>query len=393
MTRRKVMFVQPNAEIGGSDVALLRTVQALDRDRIEPIVVAPAEGPLDAALSEAGARRLVVPMQPLRTLPSASYQARYLAGFWPTVLRLRAAIRAERPDLVHTNSLYCLYGGWAARLAGARHLWHVREIPPRAPGLTGAYIRMVYALSDRVVFMTKDILGRFGAAAARSGKSRVLYDALDLARWRAEPDRAALRAELGAAPEAPVALFVGRLDPWKGAHVFVEAALLLAARWPQARFVVCGGPPAGFEAYAEGLSRRVGDAGRAEQIRFLGFRPAGEPIARLMASSDVVCHCSVNPEPFGLVVIEAMALGAPVVAARAGGPTEIVTDGVDGLLTEPGDPAALAAAVDSLFSDAARAEALKREARRTVAARFSQDRFSADLHALYDELWRPTPAR
>lgn len=384
MTRRKILYVQPNAEIGGSDIALLRTIEALPRDRYEPVVVTPAKGPFDAAFAAAGARLLIVPMQPLRTLPSARYQLAYLARFWPTVFRLRAAIRAERPALVHTNSLYCLYGGWAAKLAGADHLWHVREIPPQAPVLTAAYVRMVFALSRRVVFMTEDMRRRFGPLALASPKSKLLYDALDLKSWSASPDRAELRREIGAPPDAPVISFVGRLDPWKGAHVFVEAAIRLAAQWPQARFLICGGPPDGFEAYAETLRARVRDAGVGSAVRFLGFRPAGAPIARLMAGSDVICHCSVNPEPFGLVVIEAMALGVPVVAAAAGGPLEIVTDHVDGRLTPPGDPAALAEAVGALLAAPDAAARLGREAKRTVERRFSQGRFTADLQAIYD---------
>jgi glycosyltransferase involved in cell wall biosynthesis len=387
-SRRKIMFVQPNAEIGGSDIALLRTVEALDLARIEPLVVTPEPGPFAPAFKAAGARQIVVPMQLLRTLPSVRYQAGYLARFLPTVLRLRRLIRDERPDLVHSNSLYCLYGAWAAKLSGVRHLWHVREIPPQLPVLTSAYVRMVYGLSSRVVFMTQDIRRRFGEAAEGSAKSRVLYDAVDLASWTVEPDRAALRSEIGAPPDAQVVTFVGRLDPWKGAHVFVDAAIRLSATWPAARFVVCGGPPPGFEAYADGLRSKVTAAGLDDVIRFLGFRPAGAPIARLMASSDVLCHCSVNPEPFGLVVIEGMALGRPVVAAAAGGPLEIITDGIDGVLAPPGDPAVLADAIAPLLSDRSAADRIGLEARRTVAERFSQDRFKTDLDALYEDIWR-----
>src|SRR5262245_60805509 len=124
---RRILYVQPNNEVGGSDIALLRTIAVLDRARYTPLVVLPDDGPMSAPLREAGAELHFAPMKQLRTLPSASYQGSYLAAIVPTVRRLRALIAEQQVALVHTNSLYCLYGGWAARLAGCPHLWHVRE--------------------------------------------------------------------------------------------------------------------------------------------------------------------------------------------------------------------------------------------------------------------------
>ena len=138
-------------EVGGSDIGLVRLIEALGRERYEAVVALPAEGPMTPLLNAAGARVHVLPMMQLRTLPSLSYQSRYLARMWPTVRDLAALIRAERADLVHTNSLYCLYGGFAARVARTPHVWHVREIPPAIPVARPALGRMVLALSRMVI--------------------------------------------------------------------------------------------------------------------------------------------------------------------------------------------------------------------------------------------------
>ena len=117
----------------------------------------------------------------------------------------------------------------------------------------------------------------------------------------------------------------GRLQRWKGQDVFVEAAAEVARRHPQARFAIVGGSVFGLEPeFLEGLKRRVAELNLVDRLVFTGFR---KDVAALMAACDVVCHTSRVPEPFGLVVIEAMMLGRPVIATRGGGPSEIIDSG------------------------------------------------------------------
>src|SRR5439155_4289740 len=154
---RTVVFVQPASEIGGSDIALYRLVSHLDPNRYRPVVVLPHPGPLGPRLQEAGARVLIMPSMQLRSVNSLRYQARYVAQFWLSVARLAHLLRRERADLVHSNSLYALYGGFAAKLLRVPHVWHVREIPdvpaPAQRALTG----LALLLSARVVPMTRAV--------------------------------------------------------------------------------------------------------------------------------------------------------------------------------------------------------------------------------------------
>ena len=385
--RRRIVFVQPNSEVGGSDIALLRMITALDRDRFDAVVVLPGDGPLVQLLRDAGAGIRLLPMMQLRTLPSLSYQTRYLARFWPTVWALRRVIRDEQADLVYTNSLYALYGGFAARAAGCPHLWHVREIPPAVPIGRPALARLVLALSRRVVSMTEACsVGLFGPVGARDGRIRILPEGLDLNVWaRAQHAGRDIRAELGIARDALVAGFVARLDPWKGLDVFLEAASLVAARFPQAVFLVSGDAPAGFEAYRDRMVAKAAALGLGDRLRFLGWRYRLGDIPALMASFDVFCHASVRPEPFGLVLIEAMAMGCPVIAADAGGPIEITERGTSGMLTPPGDAASLGEAIATLFGDPARRRALAEAGRARVEAQYSLTGFGERLNALFDD--------
>jgi len=383
--RQRILYVQPNSEIGGSDLALLRIVASLDLDRFDPIVLLPQEGPLAPRLREASAVVRLVPMMQLRTLPSATYQARYLARFWPTVTQIARVIRDERAALVHTNSLYSLYGAFAARAARRPHLWHIREIPPAIPIARSVLARMVLGLSRTVISMTKACSeGLFGRNALHN-KIRLLPEGLELDTWSRDRIDRAIRSELGIAPETPVVGFVARLDPWKGLDVFLEAAARVSLRFPDAVFLVAGDAPAGFEKYRDRMMARSAELGLKDRLQFLGWRYRMDDIPAVMASLDVFSHTSLAPEPFGLVLIEAMAMGCPVVAARAGGPLEIIEDGVSGLLTEVADAEAQSNAICRLLADPDYRGRIAAAGRTRVERNFSLAAFQDRLRRLYDE--------
>jgi glycosyltransferase involved in cell wall biosynthesis len=141
---------------------------------------------------------------------------------------------------------------------------------------------------------------------------------------------------------------VGRVAPWKGQHVFLSA---FAEAFPEesARAVVIGDALfEGDKSYAADLRALAEELGIASRVDFLGFT---EEVPAELARLDMLVHSSVVPEPFGQVVVEGMAAGLPVVATDGGGPREIITDGVDGLLYPAGDQQALAEVLRRLAAD------------------------------------------
>ena len=168
----------------------------------------------------------------------------------------------------------------------------------------------------------------------------VVYDPIRVAAPRSLSDESPFRVGI-----------VGRLAAWKGQDLFLEAfAQRLAGRrrrglesFGQAMF-------GEDEWYADTLPDQAEHLGIADRVVFRGFR---ENVCGWLAQIHVLVHCSVIPEPFGQVVVEGMAAGVPVIAADSGGPAEIITDGVNGLLTAPGDVEALAAAMRRVHDDRA----------------------------------------
>lgn len=332
-----VLFVSPTAETGGSDQALLRLVRDLEAD-FSCHVAVPAEPPLRAAFEAAGARVHVVPMRRITTTQGRAWWLRY-ALEWPlTVLRLVALVRRVRADVVSSNSLHSWYGWAAAALTRRPHVWHAREIVVQS----GAALRLERALVGRFATLLVSCsyaAERQFADVVPAARRVVVHEDVDRSRWR--PDNAgAFRERLGIGADVPLVGFAGRIDTWKGVDVLLDAWPLVRERVPGAELVVAGGPVQGKEAYYERLR------GRAATMPGVHWLGAVSDMPDLVADLDVLAAPSTLPEPYGLVIVEALASGTPVVATREGGPPEILARAAPhaGRLVDAGDAAGLAAA-------------------------------------------------
>ena len=206
---------------------------------------------------------------------------------------------------------------------------------------------------------------------------------MELERFEPErlPSPREAKRRLGLPTEGPLIGIVGRLQRWKGMHVLVEAMPRILQAHPDAHCVVVGGDHALEPDYPDWLRERIDALGLANKVTLAGLQ---HNVPEWMQAMDVVVHAS-DREPFGIVVIEALALGKPVVAGDAAGPTEIITDGVDGLLTRYGDAPALAQAVLRYLDDPAFA-ARTGTAARQRAQEFSTRRYAQKLVATLQEL-------
>jgi glycosyltransferase involved in cell wall biosynthesis len=346
----RVVYLDHCALLSGGELALARLLPALGE--VDAHVVLAQEGPLVDKLLQSGISVEVFPMaETARGLhrdrawagPRSAVSAARAVGY---TCRLAWRLRRLRPDLVHTNSLKsALYGGVAGRLAGVPVVWHVRDriaedyLPPPA-------VRLVRRLARR---LPSAIIGNSRATLATIGATRAAQAVVPspvVLGSSIEAGMAARRRRDSAGGGLRIGM-IGRLAPWKGQHIFLEG---FAAAFPEgnAHAVVVGAALFGESAYEEELRRQATRLGLDGRVEFRGFRA---DIGSELAGLDVVVHASVTPEPFGQVVVEAMGMGLPVVAAAAGGPAEIVEDGVTGMLFPPADVDGLRRRLERLSSD------------------------------------------
>jgi glycosyltransferase involved in cell wall biosynthesis len=252
-------------------------------------------------------------------------------------------LRQLKPDLVHTNSLKAaLYGGIAARAVGVPVLWHIRDrieadyLPRTAVHLVRALSRVVPNALIANSYSTLATVPRRYRGIRSVIASPVIYDAVPVSEISARDPSAEIRIAM-----------IGRIAPWKGQDLFIKAfALAFPKAGPTA--VIIGGPLFGEDEYEASLHRLVTDLGLEGRVVLTGHVAN---VAEMRSTCDVAVNASTSPEPFGLVVVEAMAAGIAVVAPNAGGPAEIITHDVSGLLFEPGSASALATALKRLRDD------------------------------------------
>lgn len=329
----RALLISPSAVPGGAERAFAGLVRCLPSQGIDVVPVLLQDGPLAAMLAAIGNPATILPAHRFRRVDRTT----------ATVLALARAARAAGADVIVSNmSKGHVVGGLAARLAGVPAVWWQHGIPERsrierAAGAVRA--AAIACVGDDALAAQRLLTPRARLAKIAPG--------IPIETVRASAGSgAAVRASLGW-QDAVVVGILGRLEPWKGQETFLRAAAALAPTDARLRFAVVGGAVLGWEgSYADELERLAVELGIADRTVFAGHQD--DPWAWLDAF-DVAVHSSTG-EPFGLTVVEAMALGKPVVATAAGGPLETVEDGVTGLLVAPGDHAATAAAVGRLVA-------------------------------------------
>jgi len=331
--------VQPVAERGGSDQALLRLVRSLPRGEFDFHIALPGPSPLAAEFEAAGATLHLVPMARLSTSHGAGEWVGYAAGWPVAVARLSRLARTLRVDVVHSNSLHSWYGWAVARAVGCPHVVHAREIVVQSR----TALRVERALCRH--FATRVIAVSYAVAAQLDPANVVVLDEYLDADEFSPAHAGAFRARVDLPDDAPVIGAVARLDPLKGLDGLLDAYAIARDARPDLQVVIVGNPVLGQDAYAEHLRARVGATIGAQLLE------SRTDVPDVVADLDVLALPSVEPESYGLVLVEALASGTPVVATDHGGPPEIVARATpgSGRVVPPGDVPALAAALLELL--------------------------------------------
>ncbi|RXZ81475.1 glycosyltransferase family 1 protein [Paenibacillaceae bacterium] len=302
---------------------------------------------------------------------------RQTGKYMMTVHRLVRWFVKERVQVVMSwmNKAH-LYSGPAAVIARIPAVWWQH-------GFTSGRIdRWIESIPTKAVLCCSKAAAASLSKAAEYATVKVVYPAVDLQLFdqTSLPDKLTGRKLLGLPEHYCIIGMVARLQRWKGVHLFVEAAAAALAEQPRLLFVIVGGPHYSELDYEAELKEQADKLGIAANIVFAGHQTN---VPEWMHACDILVHAS-DGEPFGMVIIEGMALGKAVIAANNGGPKEIVTDWQDGLLIDVHKKDDLSRAILTLSADA---ELRKRLGRAAVkrAASYSSERFAQEVaECLYE---------
>lgn len=302
-------------------------------------------------------------------------------------LKVRPLIFSRGVRIIHSFKASDVFFGAALKRlwpgADLRLLLHLQMLPKRSR--RDFLHRAAYRQLDLIITLTRQIAERAGELWPIERRIAVPVPwGIDPLPYRSHRGRSAEARRRFGVPEGRIVLGIaGQLCEIKGQILVLEAFLRIRRRFPQAMLLIAGAPARGDREYLPRLQAFVREHALGENVKILGFV---EDVPRFMAALDVFVLGS-RAEPFGLVVIEAMASGCLTVASRAGGVPEIIDHGRDGLLYESGDPAALAASLESaLTMEAERRAAIVRAAQDKVGDRFTLDLCADRIEAAYREL-------
>ncbi len=384
---------------GGSIESLLTLIGGLDKEAFKPSVLfyAMPDGEICRRVEEAGANVLSIyprgsskgGIRHLRkrnlqsrvkdlfgsrveyAYASLKYAFHYLRFRVPTYKAIREQLEKIRPDLVHFNSTVVsdTPGIQAARACGIPAVSHVRNFG------NVTYLSVLITRSVKsFICISNAVKDHLVGCGVNEDQCVVVPNAVDLQRFseRDSPETP-VRKEFGWRKTDKVIALVGRIVAWKGQDYFIRAIAKARETDASIRGLIVGDDSGSLDGpgYMAGLESLIEELGAGESIRFSGHR---SDVAEIMKSSDVVVCASSTPEPFGRVIIESMAVGTPVIATDAGGATDIIEDGANGVLVPIRDDASMADAVlrltqDSDFSDKVRSAGLQSVADRYTVAR------------------------
>lgn len=374
----------------GSDRVLLYLVRALkQRMRFEPVVVVPVPGPLTDALTAEGIEVHVAEVAKIsRQMMNVGGAAHLLWRLIRCVHDIDRIVGQRKVVLVHSNTLSVLGGAaWAARRR-VRHLWHVHEILVSPKILSTAFPRVVKALSHCVVSnstMTEKWLLMQQPNLVK--RSTVVFNGLPQVNPPPQSEINTYRESVGAQPGDLIVSLVGRVNAMKGQHLMIDAARHLheSGSAGNLRFVIVGDTIPGMEGLLAHLRDRITASGLSQRFTVVPFVHDIWPV---WFGSDICLVPSTQPESFGMVALEAMAAGVPVVAAAHGGVLDIVVDAETGLLFEPGNAHALSNAIKQLADDRQLRMRLGRAGARRQIEKFSLAKHIEQMEEVYGVLIR-----
>jgi len=370
--RHSILYLTWKPVIWGAETSFLLLLTHLDLTLFNPVVVVPSKGPLVDRLAQLGVETIITPLERLRWRNPFPYLK--------TVHRLARLVADKNISLVHSNIEFCnQYAAMAARIKGVPHICHVRNIIGRL-----AFWELFLGLSNVLIANSKATAEGFRRYAKKRQRVEVIYNGLELDKFdSSRGSNNSFRQKLGIDGKTFLIGQVARIVPAKGQHILIRAMAEVVKTCPDAKALIVGDAKSeATYSYLAELEKQVAEFQLKDNVMFAGYV---ENIVELYASLDLVVLPSLA-EPFGRSLIEAMAMGKPVVATRAGGAVEVVENEVTGLVVETDGVAGLASAILKIKADKALAAKFGENGRKRVERLFDIQENVQKIEQIYRDI-------
>ncbi len=372
----RILFVNIEGRISGAEKSLLLLIEHLN-SKHQTHLACPKQGDLAEAARILGCQTHTIPAP----VPKVSYLSISYFVYWlVTSIRIWFLTLYLRAEIVHANSTYAAVVSLFATVgSGAKLIWHVRDFTRHR-----TILRFCGTFSKRAIAISESVRLHLNTMGVDTEKVTVVYNGIS-SKMAARPDHKVADASKfpSHSPHSMTFCNIGQFVPWKRQDLFIEAAARVAAETKDVRFLLVGADIFGRnDEYRCRLERCADKLGISKQLSWV---PWHKDMGHIWRSIDCLVH-TAEREPFGRVVVEAMACGVPVIAADACGPSEIIADGHTGLLCKPGDPVSFSRAMLQLVKTPELMRNISSNASQHVYDRFSAESTAESVGRIYEEI-------
>ena len=366
---KNILFLHSSSELYGSDRSLLNITKYINKEKYNVHVILPCDGPLVEEMKKVpGVTVVIYSVAVLRRKhlsPKGIFS--YFSDYSKSVKFIKKYIKENNIDLVDTNTAVVFPGAVAAKKAKIKSAWHIREIIKNK--YENKFISMMMKRYANLIIANSKASG--AALKVPESKIRVVYNAVE--------DKPIVEGT----HEGIVVGMAGRINRWKGQKLFVDAAKLVSEKHPEVKFVIAGEAYTGEEYLKDELIEYINNKNLSDTVSLLG---QVNDMPGFYSNIDMFVLPSTQPEPFGLVVIEAMNYGLPVVATNHGGPVEIIDEGVDGYLVDWMEASQMAFRIMELVENPEKRNAMGLKGQQKKREKFSVNAMVLNVEKVFEEL-------
>jgi len=384
---KNILFIHQSAELYGSDKTLLLLLKNLDKNKFKPIVLLPFDGPLKEALEN---ENIEVVIAPVLKLYRKLFTPKNLIGFFKDI---KAAFKIVNKlhkkyqfTLIYSNTLAVLLGIMFAWKNNIKHLWHVHEIIEKPSLFKKAFVGLLSLKSNTHIVYNSQATKVFWELNKNIiNKGVVIWNGIEINTPESSTSELFdIRKNLFLAqPNEIILALVGRISRWKGQMILLDAFNNLVQKNENIKLVFVGAPPPNQEKFQEDLEERIASFKLNDKVLIIPFQ---NEIHKIWQAIDIAVVPSTEPEPFGMVAIEAMLAHKPIVGSNHGGLTEIIENNATGFLVTPNSLQDLVIALEKLIQNELLRKEMGEKGYLRVTTAFSVEQYVDSFEKFFEKI-------
>lgn len=386
---KSILFIHQSAELYGSDKTILMFISSLDKQKYKSIVVLPFDGPLKREFEKNGIEVVIAPVLKLyRKMFTPTNILKFFKEYKEGLKTLNKLHKKHNFNIVYSHTLAALIGIVFAKKNNIKHLWHVQEIIAKPVIFNKGFVKLLsIKANDVAVYDSRTTMEFWIKNNPRlAKKSEFVCNGLDV-KQKPEPNiekSLKIRNDYFKVNQNELVIaLVGRINSWKGQQLLLEAFNKITQKYDNIKLVYLGSAPPNQEFFEIDLKNKISEYGLNERVIIIPFQ---ENIWPFWDSIDIAVVPSTEPEPFGMVAIEAMLSKKPVVAANHGGLTETVLHNHNGLLFEPNNAESLAISLEELINDEGKRKQFGENGYNRTIEHFSLEKHVEKFEAIFEKI-------